>query len=473
MNATHMVASRAENAPNSATYEELRQRHVQTLLERIPAHFDRLSWSAEQLRAERQIRLRELLRFAWERSPWHRRRLAHLDPNALSEGSLDQLPTMTKDDLMENFDEIVTDRRITLDLVESHLASLTSDAYLLGRYRAVASGGSCGRRGVFVWDWDAWADLYLGIHRFGLRERSRSPELQGKPVVAAGTGAGHPTHASNSLFRTFSNPALTYHLFPVTLPVEQVVLGLNRVQPEYFVGYASALHALALEAQKGRLHITPRALISAAEPLLPETRTLLEATWHVPVINVWASSEGATAAGCGYGPHMHLNDDLLIVEPVDAEGRPVPPGVPSAKLYLTNLYNLLLPLIRYEITDEITLLDETCPCGCAHRLVGDVQGRLDDSFVYAGVGSLHPHRFRSSLGRDQNIIEYQVLQTTRGASIKVRCCGPVDLAGLRAGLLEELKQFGLASPDISVHVVETLQRHAASGKLKRFIPLAN
>ncbi len=50
---------------------------------------------------------------------------------------------MTKDDLMANFDEIVTDNRLRLEVVEEHLEGLTAaDAYLFGRYHAVASSGS-------------------------------------------------------------------------------------------------------------------------------------------------------------------------------------------------------------------------------------------------------------------------------------------------------------------------------------------
>jgi phenylacetate-coenzyme A ligase PaaK-like adenylate-forming protein len=98
---------------------------------------------------------------------------------------------------------------------------------------------------------------------------------------------------------------------------------------------------------------------------------------------------------------MHLSDDLPIVEPVDARGGAVSLGVRSAKVYTTNLYNPVLPLIRYEITDEVTLLEEPCPCGSAHRLVEDIQGRLDDSFFYPGVGMIHSHVFRSRLGREQ------------------------------------------------------------------------
>jgi hypothetical protein len=49
---------------------------------------------------------------------------------------------------MEHWDEIVTDRRLTLELAETHLERVVSQgpAYLLGDYQVVTSGGSSGTR---------------------------------------------------------------------------------------------------------------------------------------------------------------------------------------------------------------------------------------------------------------------------------------------------------------------------------------
>lgn len=56
----------------------------------------------------------------------------------------------------------------------------------------------------------------------------------------------------------------------------------------------------------------------------------------------------------------------MIVEPVDENGNAAPPGTPSKKIYLTNLYNTTLPLMRYELTDEITVIGEAC-LGASHN----------------------------------------------------------------------------------------------------------
>jgi phenylacetate-coenzyme A ligase PaaK-like adenylate-forming protein len=458
-------------AAGATPYEELRQRHVQEMWRRAGAHLERLGWPAERLRAEREVRLRTLVWVARERSPWHRARLAHVDVDSLGEEDLGRIPVMTKADLMEHFDGIVTDPRLTLARVESHLAGLTSPAYLFDQYQAVASGGSTGHRGVFVYGWDAWADLYLSLFRYLIRARASDPELAARPMVGAVVAAAHATHVSSSCPRTFSDPAvLIIHRFPITESLDRIVTGLNDARPDILIGYASALQQLAFAQEGSALRITPRIVVTSGEPLLPEIRSTLEATWPVPLHNWWAASEGGgMGISCGEGLGMHLSDDLLIIEPV---GRPVPAGVCAAKIYLTNLYNLALPLIRYEATDEVTLLDEPCACGSAYRLVADVQGRLDDWFVYPGAGPVHPHVFRSQLWRDRNVMEYQVRQTERGAEIAVRCRGHVHLAGLRTDLVEDLKRLGLQEPEVSITAVDRLERQGV-GKLKRFIRLSS
>ena len=109
---------RLEVQGGMADYQEMRQRHVAYLASIFPQRVQRLRWPAERLRQERQERLRELLRVALASSPWHRHRLDGVDPESFTEEDLPGLPAMTKDDLMANWDEVVTDRRLTLDLAE-------------------------------------------------------------------------------------------------------------------------------------------------------------------------------------------------------------------------------------------------------------------------------------------------------------------------------------------------------------------
>jgi phenylacetate-CoA ligase len=453
-----------------AAYERLRERHVADARRRAPEFIDRLDWTADRLNEHRGDALKKLLQVALARSSWHRGRLAGLEPEAAPLSSMAELPVMTKDHLMGNFDQIVTDPGLRLAAVESYLDELAPgrDRYLLGRYTAVASGGSSGRRGVFVYDWDAWITLYLGLRRQLIRAVQDDPALGPVPLLIS-VASSHLTHAVAAFSRTFAGAHFTSRNIPVSTPVTEIVDALNQAQPPILFGYPSALHLLTHEAAEGRLTIAPRHVVAGSEPLLPEIRSALTRTWGAPITNTWGASEaGAVGVSCERGG-MHLSDDLLIIEPVDGQGRAVAPGDTASRLYLTNLYNHALPLIRYEITDQVAIAGQPCPCGSAFRLAGDVQGRLDDVFTY-GTLRVHPHLFRSRLGREASIVEYQVRQTQCGADIAIRVTGPVDPDALRVAVAEDLRRLGLPSPRVTVALTRAIDRGRA-GKLKRFVPL--
>ena len=136
---------------------------------------------------------------------------------------------MTKADVMEHWDEIATNRRLTLERAEAHLERVESgQAYLLGDYQVVTSGGTSGRRGVFVWDFEGWLGFGLTRERasFWLRQNTGG----GGDVRRAFVAAAHATHPTAILPRTFAgSPQLgTGRSFPVTLPLAEIVEGLNR-----------------------------------------------------------------------------------------------------------------------------------------------------------------------------------------------------------------------------------------------------
>lgn len=452
-----------------ADYETLRQRHLARLLEVLPEQLARLTQPHEERRREREAALRAIVAHARAHSPWHRARLAAVAPDRLTESGLRSLPTMTKDDLMSHFDEIVTDRRLTRDVVEAHLAGLTTDAYLLDEYHVCASGGSSGRRGAFVFDFEGWLIPFASYIRFNLylTQQVLAGEAPTRMVMVAADKASHMTAA---LGQTFSMPGRTLHRIPATLPLSRIVEELNEWQPDSLSGYASMVHQLTHEAAAGRLRIAPRLVGTTSEPLLPEIRSAIRETWGAPVFNGFGSTEGLMGGSCRAERGMHLSDDHFVIEPVDASGDPARPGERAAKVYLTSLYNRVQPLIRYELTDEITVLDDPCECGITLLRIDDVQGRLDDGFTYSGGLTVHPFTFRSVLGRERSIIEYQVRQTARGAEVRVRHQGPLDTTALGAALSAALRKLGLAGAEVAITPVDALDRQE-SGKFRRFVPL--
>jgi len=455
-------------SPMISAYEQTRRRHLAYAMGLLPDYMARLRWSRAEIEAEQIRALRALVTQA-AASPWHRERLRNVDVRHLRPDDLSSLPPMTKDDLMANWDAIVTDRRCTLQAAEAHLARLSSDAYFDDDLHVIASGGSSGKRGVFVYDWHGWASSWLGTARglFALLMQMQSMPA-GPPATVSAYAATHATSAISQTFSTAERPMVRA---PVTLPLGEIIAILNGAQPSVVHTYPSMLPSLCQAAREGRLRIAPALFWCSSEPLWPEVRADAEATWHVPILDGWATSESAGGSfSCPAGTGFHVGEDLNIVEPVDERGHPVAPGQRSAKILLTNLYNQVLPLIRYEIDDEFLVAASPCPCGSAHLKVEGVQGRADDVFDYAGGVRVHPLNFRSVLGREPAILEYQVRQTQRGAEVDVVARSEIDRPAVAHMLQERLASLGVLNPKVVVERVDAIDRQA-SGKMKRFVPL--
>jgi phenylacetate-coenzyme A ligase PaaK-like adenylate-forming protein len=440
-------------------------RHAADFATRLPDHLERLTWPAERVAEARQQGLRELLAVAVRRSPWHRERLAGLDVANATEADLAAIPTMTKADLMAHFDDIVCVPGVSRDIAEAHLDGVGADPYLLGEHHVVASGGSSGARGVFVYDWEGWLVCALSQQRF--RARRRRELGIGPEGVTAVVAGGSGTHMSYAMARTFGRSMVPV---PATLPTGELVERLNALQPAVLSGYPSMVSALASEAMAGRLRISPRLVMCASEPLLPETRQRVAEAWSVSVVNSYFTCEGPSASDCGHDAGMHLNADVCVFEPVDEGGRAVRAGERAAKVFVTPLFNHALPLIRYELTDEMTILEGPCPCGSGMARIADVAGRSDDVFTYAGGVAVHPMVFRSILGHERHVVDYQVRQVDGGAAVVLRADGAVDVDGLGRAIEDGLRAVGIPAPSVSVAIVDDLERGSA-GKLKRFVPL--
>jgi phenylacetate-coenzyme A ligase PaaK-like adenylate-forming protein len=126
---------------------------------------------------------------------------------------------------------------------------------------------------------------------------------------------------------------------PVTEPLPAIVKRLNAAEPELVFGYASVLHRLAAEREAGRLRIAPYAISSTSEQLDAAMRARIESAFGIPIVDSFATSEGLAGSSLPGEELVSLASDVAIVELVDEHGRPVPPGVPSAKALVTNLFN--------------------------------------------------------------------------------------------------------------------------------------
>ena len=97
-------------------------------------------------------------------------------------------------------------------------------------------------------------------------------------------------------------------------------------RPTHLVGYPSVIGRLARTALAGDFDWRPVRVSTNSEPLLMEDRQAIVEAWDVPVHNLWGSTEiGVQAVGCSVGEGLHICEDEVVLERVDANGAPVGP----------------------------------------------------------------------------------------------------------------------------------------------------
>jgi len=433
----------------------------------LPGHIERLGWDAGRLAAHQRDRLRALLARAMTRSPFHAARLRGVDPDRFELADLARLPVMTKAEMMADFDAVPTDRRLTRDLVERHLAGVITDpSLLLGGYVGLVSGGSSGQRGLFVQTAGEYAEFVASVTRRAMAAAAAGGGVPPDGLFIGIVGAATAVHSSGLAAATATRPPVRMTPAPASLPVAEIVARLNAAQPPALLAYATKLPELAREQRAGRLRLNLRSVTSMSEAITPAERAAVAESFGVPVIDMFVSTEGLVGHSEPGGALLTFASDNCLAECVDEDGRPVADGVPSAKVLITNLHNLTQPLIRYELTDRFTPAG-TSPGGA---LRAGVEGRSDDVFRYR-EGSVHPFVLGAPLLHAPAVREYQIRQTERGADIAAVIDGDFDPAVVMAAVERHLREAGLAGPQVRVCRVGALDRDPMTSKIRRFVPL--
>lgn len=412
----------------------------------------RRTWTPDRLAAHRAQALAELRAYASARSTYYR--AAH---RGMERAPLSELPILTKADLMAHFDELVTDRSVRLADVERHVEHASATDRYLGRYRVAATGGTSGRRGIFLADAAEWTQVLASYSRAyawaGLRVGLLHPL---RMAIVSSTVA---THQSSMVGATVRNPLLPTLRLDAVAPISATVAALNQFGPGALVGYASILGELAAEQRAGRLAIQPRAVFSASEVLTREIRAACTEAWGGEPYNVYAATETAGIASECPRHHLHVYEDLVIAEAVDDEGRSVPAGAPGSRVLVSVLFSRTQPLIRYELTDRVQFAaEQATDLGPFRTTIADVVGRSEDVLRLPGRDMrpvrVHPNVFHAALTAGRG--PWQVISHPDGLEVLVTA----DAPGLEARLAQALAAAGAAPPRLVVRVVSEIPRTA-------------
>jgi phenylacetate-CoA ligase len=263
-------------------------------------------------------------------------------------------------------------------------------------WKSSSSSGSTGEPFRVYYEPRAWATLKLLV-----KVRAR---------MACGVGA------TDRIALLDAAPATERHRvgrllarISVLQPGAAIADVLASFAPSVVYGLPSVLlEATASLRQRGRRLAIER-VFTSGELLRPAVRDAIAEAFGARVFDIYGSSETKEIAWeCPEGG-MHVNADVVHLEVLDDDGRPVPDG-DEGNLVATSLVNHAMPLLRYRIGDRGSLLPQACACGRSFPLLGVVTGRIADVLVLADGRRVSPYALTCALEREQSLLRYQVSQ---------------------------------------------------------------
>lgn len=328
----------------------------------------------EELERAQSERLCSLIQRTWEHVPFYRSRwqTLGLTPQEITRiEDLRKFPIISKKDLEEDL------------LQNPPFGTYQGD---FPAVRVQASSGSSGNPKPFFQtrnDWEIVANLWSRrFHAQGVKEGDIFQLVFTYSLFIAGFTATEGAMKLGALVVPTGSGAVT--------PSERQVRILSEWGTTVLAGTPSYVLHLADVAE--RMGMNPRqdfklrVTCHTAEPMTEAARRSIEERWGVQAYDNFGSVEtGAPTFECPEKNGYHINEDAYIFEILDGEKlTPVPPGEEGV-VVVTSLFKEAAPVIRYNLEDISSILEEPCPCGRTFRKLMKIKGRTNEMLKIRGV----------------------------------------------------------------------------------------
>jgi phenylacetate-CoA ligase len=194
--------------------------------------------------------------------------------------------------------------------------------------------------------------------------------------------------------------------------MDEYVQAIQAFKPQCIYGYASSLALLAahLLDRKTELRL-PRLKVvcTTGEPLFDYQRKLINTAFGSPVANEFGSRDIGFTAHETPEAQMLLISESIILEVLDEQGQPVPPGE-TGEAVMTALESFAQPFIRYRTGDMVRMSDESCRAGRGLDVIAEVLGRSTDFVVRSDGTIMHALAVIYVLRAVEGVAEFKIIQ---------------------------------------------------------------
>jgi phenylacetate-CoA ligase len=356
-------------------------------------------WSRNRLEELQADRLRLLVAHAVTHVPYYERMFAEygLNPGQIqTPDDLRTLPTLTK------------------AAVRAQGKEMIARGFHARRLRTESTSGTTGAP-LTVWMNDeaylhTKAEQWLQHEWAGYTHREWIGILAGYKVVPL-RRARAPFWVTNAAGRQIHFSS--YHLRRDLIGAYVEKLRRSRVQ--FLLGYPSAVGLLARFMVERGEHLPIRAAFLSSEPLYEWQSSAISEAFGCTIFNYYGQAERVLSGfSCGKSLNLHVSMESSLLELVPMPGRD-----DRQRLIATSLLNYAMPLLRYELHDVTSAVDEPCPCGRAHARIRPVETKDEDLVVTPSGRFLSASLFTFPLKKAVGVVQSQVVQHTQ-ESFEVR-----------------------------------------------------
>ncbi len=164
-------------------------------------------------------------------------------------------------------------------------------------------------------------------------------------------------------------------------PISSILQQLRENPPDVLVCYPSHLCAIVEEMTTEDFKlIRPKIININSEMTCRDQRKYLETKLNTFIFDEYSSEELTRIASQCREKNYHIFDDINYLEILDDNNNPLPPGR-IGNIVGTNLHNRAMPLLRYSQGDMGSIRESNCACGKKFRILENLVGRKNDSFV--------------------------------------------------------------------------------------------
>ncbi|MBC5809519.1 MAG: phenylacetate--CoA ligase family protein [Candidatus Eremiobacteraeota bacterium] len=351
-------------------------------------------------------KIQALMRYAWDRAPFYRKRwqAAGLEPGDIRTlEDFARVPTIAKADLRAD--------QLEHPPYGSYLCIEPKDIV-----RIHGTSGTSGRPTAFAWG----AQDYAAI-REAHAEIMWSMGIRPSDVVIVCSIFSLYVGSWGALAGTERLGAAAFP-FGAGVPGQtlQAISWIRQMRPTAFYGTPSYALRLAEAARSEGLDpasLGLRVMFFSGEPGagILSTKGLIEETFGAACIDSGSMGEVTpwmNIAECSHRTGMHLWQDFVYAELCDPQTwQVVPFGAGGTPVY-TQLERTAQPMIRLVSGDYAEWTDEPCPCGRTYpRFPRGIAGRIDDMLVVRGE-NVYPSAIEEVLrGFSELGAEFEVVLT--------------------------------------------------------------